>query len=361
MSDVLEYKCPCCGGAIQFDSRRQKMKCPYCDTEFEMDTLRQFEEEALEEDRDPQWQAENVYQWQEQMENEDGSFVSYVCESCGGEIIAERSMAAGSCPYCGNPVIIPKQFEGMLRPDLVIPFKLDQRQAEEKLREHLKGKALLPRMFREENHIKEVRGMYVPFWLYDGDVHAELRCRATRVRTWTQGDYRYTETQHFLVSRGGDLSFDYVPADGSEKMADELMDSIEPFRYEEAVDFQTAYLSGYLADRYDLSAKDCAPRANERMRESTKHAFLNTISGYTTVMPEHTDIRLRQGRITYALLPVWILNTNYKGDSYTFAMNGQTGKLVGNLPADKGKALVIGGGVCTAVTLLVFLLLMMLL
>lgn len=359
MADVLEYKCPCCAGAITFDSQAQKMKCPYCDTEFEIESLKEFEEERMEEDHDPQWDGENVWQTQEELEDEDGTLVSYTCESCGGEIVADRNMAASSCPFCANPVIIPRKLSGALRPDLVIPFKLDAKQAKEQLRSHLKGKVLLPSLFRSENRLEEMRGVYVPFWLYDCDARAELRCRATRVRCWNTDDYSYTETRHYLVSRGGELGFDFVPVDGSTKMDDALMQSIEPFDYTEAVDFQTAYLAGYLADKYDQSAAECAPCANARMRQSTVDSFMRTISGYATCIPEHTDIRLKQGKITYALLPVWVLHTRYRGKLYTFAMNGQTGKFVGNLPVDKGKAAIAAAGSFAAAAALAFLVTML--
>lgn len=352
MSDILEYKCPCCGGAIRFDSATQKMKCPYCDTEFEVDTLKQFEEENIEEDRDPSWSGENVSQNGDELDGDQEGLVTYVCESCGGQIVADRNMAASSCPYCGNSVIVTKQLSGMLRPDFVIPFKLDKKAAEDRLRQHLSGKILLPSLFRKESRIKEIRGIYVPFWLYDCDAQADIRCRATAISTWRQGDYMYTETRHYLVARSGDIGFDKVPADGSLKLDDALMDSLEPYDYSEAVDFQTAYLAGYFADKYDQSSEDCAPRANSRMRVSTQNAFMSTIAGYATCVPEHMSIQLKQGRIRYALLPVWLLNTVYKGKTYTFAMNGQTGKFIGNLPSDKGKALAIAGGVFAAVTLL---------
>ena len=148
MPDILEYKCPCCGGAIAFDSRIQKMKCPYCDTEFDMETLRQFDEENLEKDYDPKWQAENVQQPEEELDDEDGKLVSYTCESCGGEIIADQTMASSSCPYCGNPVIVMKKLSGTLKPQTVIPFKLDKKEAEKQLKTHLKGKILLPSLFK---------------------------------------------------------------------------------------------------------------------------------------------------------------------------------------------------------------------
>lgn len=359
MAEILNYKCPCCGGSIAFDSGSQKMKCPYCDTEFEMDTLRQFGDENLEEDRDPQWDADEVDHTEQELEDEGGTLVSYTCDSCGGEIVADSTMAASSCPYCGNPVIVKKKLSGVLRPDLVIPFKLDKDAAKQKLSSHLKGKFLLPSLFRTENRLKEIRGIYVPFWLYDCEADAQLRCRATRVHTRTTQDYVYTQTDHYLVSRGGEIGFCQVPADGSAKMDDALMQSLEPFDYSEAVDFQTAYLAGYLADRYDQTAKDCAPQANQRVRKSTVDAFMGTIHGYLTCVPEHTDIRLRQGKITYALLPVWILNTVYKDKRYTFAMNGQTGKFVGDLPTDRRKAAVTASGIFAAVFLAAFLLTML--
>lgn len=354
MGNEGAYKCPCCGGGIVFNSRLQKMKCPYCDTEFDLDTLRQFDEENLDGDTDPSWDDRNVEWKKESFGDEEDALQSYRCEACGGEILADSSMAASACPYCGNSVIIRKNLGGTLRPDLVIPFKVDKKQAEEEFRRHLKGKILLPSLFKSENRISEVKGIYVPFWLYDCDARADIRCRATRVHVHRAGDYEVTETSHYLVCRSGDIGFSMVPADGSTKMDDFLMQSIEPFDYSEAVDFQTAYLAGYFADKYDVSAKDCAESVNTRMRNSTVQAFMDTIHGYATCVPEHTDIRLKQGKITYALLPVWMLNAAYKGRQYSFAMNGQTGKFVGNLPMDKGKAAAIGAAVMAAVTLLTF-------
>ena len=134
MARVLEYKCPCCGGAIQFDSGLQKMRCPYCATEFELATLQQFEQEELKKEDLPDW--EEVSGEHETMEDTDGTFVSYVCEACGGEIIADRSMASSRCPYCDNPVIVMQQLSGGLKPDLIIPFQLDKKTAVEGFKKH---------------------------------------------------------------------------------------------------------------------------------------------------------------------------------------------------------------------------------
>ncbi len=333
MAKLQEYKCPCCGGAIAFDSTLQKMKCPYCDTEFEMETLTAYDEELNSGSPDNmEWEKPDSEEWQD---GETDGLRSYVCKSCGGEIVGEETTAAASCPYCGNPVVMMGQFTGALKPDLVIPFKLDKNAAKEALKNHYGGKKLLPKVFTDENHIDEIRGIYVPFWLFDADADAKVRYKASRIRNWSDSRYYYTETTCYAVTRGGSLGFANVPVDGSAKIADELMESIEPFRMEDAVDFQTAYLAGYLADKYDVDADESIGRANERIRKSTEDAFASTVEGYTNVIPESTGITLHQGKIRYALLPVWILNTTWNGQKYTFAMNGQTGRLVGDLPLDK--------------------------
>lgn len=333
MNTLQEYKCPCCGGAIAFDSAAQRMKCPYCDTEFDMAALAGYDEALKNEQPDDmQWETNAGGQWQQ---GEEDGLRSYVCKSCGGEIIGDETTAATACPFCGNPVVMMGQFSGALRPDYVIPFKLDKKAAKEALTKHYGGKKLLPKVFKDQNHIDEVKGVYVPFWLFDADVDANVRYKATRTRIWSDSNYNYTETSYYSVTRGGNIGFERVPVDGSSKMADDLMESIEPFDFSDAVDFQTAYLAGYMADKYDVDAEQSIERANTRIKKSTEEAFAATVNDYGSVTPEASNIRLYNGKAKYALYPVWLLNTTWKGEKYIFAMNGQTGKLVGDLPLDK--------------------------
>ncbi len=330
----MQYKCPCCGGQIEFDSASQNMKCPYCDTEYEVETLKSYDDVLSGEQADKMdWDTSAGSEWSE---GETEGMRVYSCKSCGGEIVADETTAASACPFCDNPIVMMGQFTGALKPDYVIPFKLDKEAAKKALRKHYEGKRLLPKVFKDENHIDEIKGVYVPFWLFDADADANVRYKATRVRAWTSGDYDYTETSFYSVLRAGSLGFERVPVDGSTKMADDLMESIEPYDFKDAVDFQTAYLSGYLADKYDVDSEQTIERANTRIKTSTEKAFAATVQGYTTVLPEHTNIQLQNGKAKYALLPVWLLNTTWQGKKYTFAMNGQTGKLVGDLPVDKG-------------------------
>ena len=338
MDTFLQYKCPCCGGMVEFDSGSQKLKCPYCDTEFDLEALQQEETEQQQEQDRP----EEVPSWktpgQEWSEEEAGTLRTYLCESCGGEILTDETTAATHCPYCGNPVIMTGQLSGGLRPDYVVPFRLDKKAAQEALRQHMSGKKLLPKLFREESHLEEIKGVYVPFWLFDASATGDGRYTATRTRAWSDSEYNYTETSHYSVVRSGSMKFAAVPVDGASKIPDDLMESVEPFDFSEAKPFSTAYLSGFMADRYDVSADESEKRANQRIRESMEQALEDSVVGYESVRTTNLSVRLQNAEAVYALLPVWLMTTTYEGQTYLYAMNGQTGKIAGNMPIDRAAA-----------------------
>ena len=360
MADTREYKCPCCGGAIAFDSTIQKLKCPYCDTEFNTEDLKKYDEDLNNDGTDDlSWDKEPGIEWDD---GETDGMRVYHCNSCGGDIIGDENTAATTCPYCGNNVVMSGNLSGALKPDYIIPFKLDKNDAKNALRKHLKGKLLLPKAFADENHIDEIKGVYVPFWLFDTDADANIRYRGTKVRFWSDSEYNYTQTSHFSVRRAGSMGFERIPVDGSTQMPDDLMESIEPFDKSQAVDFQTAYMAGYLADKYDVNAEESISRANERVKKSAEETLASTVHGYETLVPESTGVKLKNGMVHYAMYPVWLLSTTWNDQNYLFAMNGQTGKFVGDLPVDKAAALrwtVIFFIICSAAVFGVELLLHM--
>ncbi len=334
MSTLIEYKCPCCGGAIEFNSSEQQMKCPYCDNTFEMETLKAYDEQMNEQLEDKtDWDSTSDTYWSE---NEQAGMKSYSCQSCGAEIVADSTTAASSCPFCDSPIVVKGNVSGELRPDLIIPFKLNKEQAKEALSRHLNNKKLLPKIFKDQNHIDEIKGVYVPFWLFSTSLNAKLDYKAKKVRHWSDNKYDYDEISYYAVQRAGSMSFQNVPVDGSSKMEDDLMESIEPFDFNDATDFQTAYLAGYLADKYDVDSETSKERANERIKKSVELTFAEQVRDYTSFTLERENIRYEQSSVKYALCPVWILNTTWNDQKYTFAMNGQTGRFVGDLPMDKG-------------------------
>ena len=262
---------------------------------------------------------------------------AYNCPSCGAQLICDATTAATSCPYCGNPTVVPGQFAGTLKPDFVIPFKLSREDAIQRLKQHYKGKVFLPKSFSSENHLQEISGVYVPFWMFSGKAEGDVHFDATRSRTYKSGDYRITETDHYDAYRAGSLAFEKIPVDGSEKMPDEHMDSIEPYDYSELKPFSTAYLPGFLADKFDVTAEDSRQRADSRCAGTLRSALEKTVSGYETCSARESNTTIKRGKVHYALMPVWMLNTKWRGKDFLFAMNGQTGKLVGDLPVDKGR------------------------
>ena len=367
-SQVTNYKCPACTGPLHFVGASGQLECDFCGSKYDVAQI-----EALYADKEAaaaaaseaaEAKAESDRQKVAEMEAqgwdtsdltsdwgaEADGMKAYSCPSCGAELICDESTAATSCPYCGNPTVVPGQFSGALRPDFILPFRLTKDDAVQALRAHYKGKPFLPKSFTSANHIEQIQGVYVPFWLFDGGAEGEVDYKAANSRTYKDDDYEITETDHYDVHRGGSIAFEKIPVDASSKMPDDHMDSIEPFDYTQLQPFSTAYLPGYLADKYDVSVDDSRDRADVRCRETLAQALRDTVTGYGTCIPEHEDISLRRGKVHYALLPVWMLSTKWNGESFLFAMNGQTGKLVGDLPTDRGRYWGTFGAIAGVVT-----------
>lgn len=359
-TQVTNYQCPACTGPLHYSAKSGKLECDYCGSSFDVAEIealyarKEAEAAAAKQAADAKAEAAQAAKdeaaeaaaasggWDTSDLSRDWGAEAdglrvYSCPSCGAELICDQSTAATACPYCGNPAIVPGQFSGALRPDYILPFRLSKDDAVQALRAHYKGKPFLPRSFTSANHIEQIQGVYVPFWLFDGGAEGAASYRASNTNVFETGDYEITETRHYHVVRAGSLAFEKIPVDASSKMPDDHMDSIEPFDYAQLRPFSTAYLPGYLADKYDVTIDDSRDRADMRCRETLAQALRDTVTGYGACVTEREDIALRRGKVHYALLPVWMLSTKWRGQDFLFAMNGQTGKLVGDLPTDRGR------------------------
>ena len=157
---VLEYKCPCCNAGLHFGSDAQKLNCEYCGNTFDIDTVRAFNESQNPQDAEEfQWEQEQTEQFSE---DEESTLRAFQCPSCGGEILCDENTAASFCPYCENPTIMPTRLSGGLKPDGVIPFKTGKEDAKAALKKYYRGKRFLPNAFSSQNHIEEIKGVYVP-------------------------------------------------------------------------------------------------------------------------------------------------------------------------------------------------------
>ena len=352
-TQVTNYQCPSCTGPLHFSGASGRLECEYCDASYDVAEI-----EALYAEKEKNAAAAKQTAKEgsagQSVPSVDGSAWDtsdfcedwgaegdgmrvYGCPSCGAQLICEESTAAASCPYCGNPTVVPGQFSGALRPDFIVPFKLSKEEAVKALKSHYTGKFFLPKSFISENHVQEIRGIYVPFWMFDGEAEGDAHYEATRSRTYRSGDYEITETKHYDVYRAGTVTFEKVPVDASSKMPDGHMDSIEPYDYKELKPFSTAYLPGFLADKFDVTVEQSRQRADQRCEGTLASALRGTVKRYDLCILRDSSVHLRRGKVHYALMPVWMLNTKWHGKDFTFAMNGQTGKLVGDLPVSWGK------------------------
>ena len=344
-SNVIEYKCPCCSAGLRFDGSAQQLTCEYCDSTFEMDAIRAFNESVNQQSKDDFLFEETPHtEWDE---TEQDTMRSFICPSCGGELITDENTAATFCPFCSNPTVMPGRLSGGLKPDALIPFRTTKEDAQAAFLKLCKGKPLLPKFFTQEQQVEKITGIYVPFWLYDCGGGLNGSYKATRVHTWSDSRYIYTKTEHYLLSRGAKAEFTGIPMDASSKMDDTFMESIEPYDYSQLIDFDKAYLT-----KYDVPSEAGKDRIHQRVSNAMDDLVQRSFQGYATVVPASRQLNVQQKHARYVLMPVWMLNTKYKDKIYTFAMNGQTGKITGSLPVSPSRAAAWFAGITAGVTLI---------
>ena len=319
---IMVFKCVSCGGNVVYDPERRRMHCPYCDG---IDTQQREEGEGME-----------------------------TCPNCGAPLDAGAYRSAVRCEYCGHYLIFAERVEGELAPERVLPFRIGKKGAITRMEEECRRRLFAPESFLSESTLEKMEGSYIPFWLYDMTADCSYAGCGTRVRVWSSGDTEYTETSYFQVNREMEVDFEKLPVDASVEMNDEIMDLMEPYQYEELTGFSPEYLSGFLAEMYNHSAQELSPRAEEKARQSAGDLLHGTLAGYSTLMPAHEEIVLKKSRASYALLPVWWYRYQYKGTSYDFFVNGQTGKVVGKAPVSRARIAAFGGTffVCLSAVLL---------
>lgn len=343
---TVTYKCPYCDAPLRYIAGGQQLGCAACGNKFAPELLEKYSRFAKK-DAPFDWGAYKA-KFSETAVRSDAKV--YICRSCGAALETDGATAATRCPYCDNEIVIADRLSGGLQPNGVIPFALDEKAAKQAVKDYFKGKKLLPRSFQSQHTLGKIKGVYVPFWLFDAGVDGDTAFDCTKLHHYSDSDYNYTETKHYLVQIAGSMRFARIPVDGSEKADDDLMDALEPFDYNGIKPFDPGYLSGFLADRFDADPDASLPRANARMKSCAADALRAQVEpGFSSVSLKGADYRLTSPGVQYVLLPVYLLNVQYEGKSYRFAVNGQTGKTVGELPVSKARSWGFFGGWAAAV------------
>jgi predicted outer membrane repeat protein len=341
------YKCPNCDAGLLFNAEKQCFCCDFCMSEFSESELN----------------ATASAERAERAERENAEFAGFVneynCPSCGAEIITDKSTVADFCYYCHNPVVLSDRVSGALKPSKIIPFKFDREEAKETFLRYTKKKHFLPKDYFSAENAEKITGIYYPFWVTDADTDAKLSTVGHRVRSWRSGNYRYTETSNFAINRGGAIHFEDITTSAISEEDKKMLEGVLPYPLDAYVDFSMPYLLGYAAKKRDVERDAASPEVRDRMHSYATTLLRNTISGYTSVDSPRVGINIQSAHFEYSLLPIWILTyrkkSKRKDKVYTYAMNGHTGKIYGELPISIPKILALFGSVAAVLTLVLTL------
>lgn len=338
---TVEYKCPNCAAPLVFDATKKLIKCDFCDSEFAPSIIES--ENVAKPSRHVNSRIDDEYIEGEKAEEYwmklNANTTGYNCPSCGGAIICTENSAALFCPYCGNPAIIESAITGEFKPDYIIPFSKTKDNAMSAYKQFVAKYKYTPKEFKDSHTPEKITGIYVPYHLMSCSVTASASYSGETHETWTAGDYEYKKTNYYNHKRAGSMSFKNVPADASSSIEDAYLESVEPFNYSKIEPFKRVYLSGFLADKYDLRVEQCTEKLDMRVKGTITKELKESVTnkGYENVSVESHSEKISDRTYSYALFPLWLLRTKYKDKFYYFAMNGQTGKVAGKLPTDGKK------------------------
>lgn len=340
---VVSYKCPNCDGELVFNPRTQKYKCEYCTSAFSQEELSQMQP-GRQEGRQESASLKGAG-------GEEGNV--YSCPSCGAQIVTDDTTAASFCYYCHNPVVLSGRVSGEFMPDKIIPFAIDKRQATEKFLEYVQHKKFVPRTFFCKSQIEKISGVYFPYWMVDMDLEGSMEAEGKHIRVWRSGDTEYTETKLYQVERAGDIHLEDLAKNALKKANSKLSAGVLPYDMAKAQEFHMGYLSGFLAEKRDMEQGELETEVRAEAKEYGEKLLKGTIHGYTALSVKGCRLNRQRENWEYLLLPVWTVT--YKGRDgkfYYYSMNGQNGKVYGELPIDLKKVWILSGIVSVTVFLL---------
>lgn len=333
---VISYKCPNCSGPLKFDPQTQKQVCEYCESAFTQKELDDFYKETVLESKETK-----VNEEEKEIFQTDAEGLLYNCPSCGAQIVTEETTAATFCYYCHNPVVLSGRLEGRDTPDYVVPFSIDRKKAEEIFTGWLKQKKFVPSSFYSKEQIDKLSGVYFPYWLYSCKADAVLDAEGSKISRQRAGDIEYTHKDVYHIDRAGVMNIDNIARNALMKANRILVEGVTPFTYSEMQSFNMSYLSGFVAEIKDVEKVKFEKDVYAEVEKFADDKLQASLSGYTDIRVHKKSVDIQDGKWTYALMPVWTITykDREKDKIYYFSINGQTGKVIGELPTDQKKLL----------------------
>ena len=384
---VISYKCPNCDGELVFSPATQNFKCEYCMSTFSREELEAMKQDLAAEEpeavagqtgeqaKEPQSEPAGAQEEKpvdggqaepgreaesapgasgsREGEAEQEEAVAYTCPSCGAQIVTDGTTAATFCYYCHNPVVLSGRLSGAYLPDKVIPFAIDKKQATQKFLDYVHSKKFIPRAFFRKQQIEKLSGVYFPYWVYACTMDGTMDAQGTNIRVWRSGETEYTETKYYQVEREGTVELSDLTKNALKEANQKLAEGVLPYDLAKMEEFHMGYLSGFLAQRRDVEREELAPEVSQEVKEYGRQLLRDTISGYSGVTVNSCNLKTAEESWSYVLLPVWTLTYKARnGKFYYYSMNGQTGKVYGELPVDYKKVGIVGGIVALLVWIL---------
>lgn len=342
MADVITHHCPNCGGPLTFNPSDQKFHCDYCLSIFTVEDIEKFEA------KETATTVEDTTAEASSFETTDGSEMDlFLCPSCGAQIVTDHTTAATYCYFCHNPVVLSGRLTGEFLPNKVLPFKIDREKAIADFLAWTKKKRFVPKDFFNQEQIEKMTGVYFPYWVIDAETNGNLTGSGTSLRVWVIGDIEYTETKVYQVFRKGTAKIRQLTKNALTKnLQQKMVEGVQPFPIDRAVDFHTEYLSGFQAEKRDIEIIELADQIQHELGEYTEDLLRDTVSGYTTFTAKNKSVAIEKQDNHYMLLPVWLV-TYQAADkkTYYYAMNGQTGKVSGVLPISNKRLGLFSAGI----------------
>ena len=307
-------KCPTCGSNITFEPELGSMLCRNCGNIYSPDTMESRGSFGISKEHD--------YMGDSDISGDDKKRHEIVCNSCGATLIADENTMSTMCPFCGSPALITRRMTREFKPDYIIPFKIDKDEAKAISKKWLETRKYVPWGFRTKCRLKNMTALYVPAWLLDCVVHSE------------QGGTGRKGRIPFEVNAKMSYNVKGVPFDASIKIANKLIEAIEPYDYKDMVRFESKYLQGFYADKYDQVPTDITNRIVKRIDKFSRNEIGLIANNYSSfeVRPEKNLTWMSDVSVKYCLLPVWFMTVEFEGSQYQFAINGQTGEASGQVP-----------------------------
>lgn len=327
------FPCGNCGAQLSFTPGQSQLTCPYCDhvqdipgtnepAEIkEHDYLTALSNPALVDVSDINEQAKEVE-----------------CTNCGAATII--SGAATSCPFCDSPMVIKESKEGMILPESLLPFVVEENKAQETFKTWIASRWFAPNDLVQKAQNEGMDGVYLPYWTYDSETRTEYRGERGEhyyvEEEYTDSDgktqtRRERKTRWYSAEGRIRRSFDDVMVCASKSLPQKLFDGLEPWPTKELKPYNPGYLAGFSAERYAISLKEGFSLAEKKMDAEIRKAIKRDIGGDEQRIHR---VDTRHDDITYKLvfLPLWISSFRYNEKVYRFLINAQTGEANGERP-----------------------------